>query len=268
MAKTVDFPSELRHFVKVLNSFRGYWYDYDIFRDFIDYTTASLLWEGDKELADRFKRTYKDDYPRFGEMFLALVETMRDQIADDSGWYDALGELYEAISSRSKASFLGQFFTPPEVCDLMAKMQVPEVKPAGKTVNDPACGSGRLLLAFNSVAPANYLIGQDMDAICTKMTAINMALHGCTGQALNGDSLRPDHFAFGFEVNSMIHITQGLPHLLPISREQSVAYQIWHNKKGEPEPVPQSLSIPDAEPLPLQKIAKRQLEPGVQLSIF
>lgn len=272
MAKTRDFPTELRHFVKVLNSFRGYWYDYDIFRDFIDYTAASLLWEGDKELADRLKETYKDDYPRFGELFVALVQTMSEKIVEDLDWYDALGTLYEEISSQSKASILGQFFTPPTICDFMAQIQQPlsecGERQTGLTVNDPASGSGRTLLAFNKVAPGNYLVGQDLDSICTKMTAINLALHGCYGQALNGDSLRPDHFAFGYEVNPMLRLTSGMPHLVPLTREQSVAYRMWHNREGEPVPVPQSLSVPDSEPLPLQKTTKRQFEPGLQLSIF
>jgi type I restriction enzyme M protein len=270
MAKTRDFPTELRHFVKVLNSFKGYWYDYDIFRDFIDYTAASFLWEGDKELAERLKDTYKDDYPRFAEMFVALVQTMNDRIVEELDWYDALGTLYEEISSRSKSSLLGQFFTPATVCDFMAGITQPlsecGEKRTGLTVNDPASGSGRTLLAFNKVAPGNYLVGQDLDAICTKMTAINMALHGCTGQALNGDSLRPDNFVFGYEVNPMIRLTGGIPHLLPLQKEQSVSYRMWHNKLGEPMPVLQSLTVPDPEPLPI--MPKKQHEPGLQLSIF
>jgi len=269
MAKTRDFPHSLRHFVKVLNSFKGYWYDYDIFRDFVDYTTACLLWEGDKELAKRLKDHYKDDYSKFAELFKALVNTMHDNLGEDLDWFDALGTLYEEIASNSKASFLGQFFTPSTVCDFMAQITQPldecGEKRTGLTVNDPASGSGRTLLAFNKVAPGNYLVGQDVDVICTKMTAINLALHGCKGQSLNGDSLRPDHFIFGYEINSMINLTQGIPHIIPITKEQSVAWQVWHNKKGEPIPV-----TPNALPVPAQ--AKKQIFPQPktvnQLTLF
>ncbi len=268
MAKTRDFPPALRHFVKVLNSFRGYYYDYDIFRDFIDYTTACMLWNGDKQLADQLKDRYKEDYPRFGEMYKALVQTMADNMTEDLAWYDALGTLYEEIASNSKASFLGQFFTPPTVCDFMAQIQQPLEecgdKKTGLTVNDPACGSGRTLLAFNKVAPGNYLVGQDVDVICTKMTAINLALHGCKGQALNGDSLRPDHFVFGYEINPRIFTLGGLPHLVPISKEQSIAWQVWHNKEGEVKP-----SVPEKEKQPsIKQIILPEYKPGQQLSIF
>ena len=38
-----------------------------------------------------------------------------------SGWYDPLGSLYEACSSRSQKSALGQFFTPVHIIDMIVK---------------------------------------------------------------------------------------------------------------------------------------------------
>ncbi len=270
MAKTRDFPPTLRHFVKVLNSFRGYYYDYDVFRDFVDYTAASLLWEGDKQLAEQLKARYKEDYPMFGELFKAMVQTIHDNLAEDLDWYDALGTLYEEIASQSKASFLGQFFTPPTVCDFMAQIQRPLEecgdRKTGLTINDPTCGSGRLLLAFNKFAPGNYLVGQDVDVICTKMTAINMALHGCRGQSINGNSLMPDDFKFGYEINPMINLTGGIPHILPLTKKQSVAWNVWHNRNGKPlEVAPNGANsikqVQENKTIP-------ELVPGTQLTLF
>jgi len=265
MAKTTDFPHELRHFVKVLNSFKGYWHDYDIFRDFVDYTTSCLLWEGDKEVANRLKSHYKEDYSKFNELFVALAQTMQDNLSEGLDWYDALGTLYEAISSSSHASFLGQFFTPPPVCDMMAQINRPdEGKLTGLNVNDPACGSGRMLLAFNKIAPGNYLVAQDLDPICTKMTAINLALHGCKGQAVNGDSLRPDDFRFGYEINPKIYTLSGMPHILHITKEQAVPCQIWKNqlRKSEEET--------HVKPAIIQMPERKELKPvaGLQLTFF
>jgi type I restriction enzyme M protein len=207
MAKKKDFPKELHRFVEVINSFHGYHHDYDIFRDFIDLITAGTLWNGDPELAQNCKDRYKDDFDKFQDMFRAYIFTLRDNLHpthDYVGWYDPLGELYQAISSSSHCSWLGQFFTPAPICDMMTRitlgnynMHIHHVKM--KTVNDPACGSGRMLLAFNSWAPGNYLIGQDVDPICTKMTAINMAYHGIFGQAINGDSLMMT-YKFGYAI--------------------------------------------------------------------
>jgi len=223
MAKTRDFRPELRHFVKVLNSFRGYYYDYDVFKDFIDYVVACLLWEGDKSLAENLKGKYKDDYQRFNEMFVALVNTMNDMITDDNSWYDALGTLYEEISSRSKSSFLGQFFTPASVCDFMSQINIDglDYEPKGITVLDPSCGSGRTLLSFHVKAPGNYYVAQDIDDICTKMCAINMAIHGMRGQVINGDTLAYT-FRYGYEINPWQNMTGGMPHIIPVhSRDKS-----------------------------------------------
>ena len=258
MAKTRDFKPELRHFVGVLNSFRGYYYDYDIFSDFIDYTVACLLWDGYPQLVERLKSKYKDDYPRFAELYYALVRTMADQLPSDTvGWYDALGTLYEEISSRQKSSMMGQFFTPPSLCDMTAQIQVPKERQEHTvTVNDPSAGSGRMLLAFNSLYLGAYHIAQDLDPICTKMSAINMALHGLKGQSVNGDTLQPDDFRFGYAVNSHLYMSGGVPHLHRIDREQSFAYRMWQERlKPTPEPLP--------EPTPVITVAKPE-----QLSFF
>lgn len=241
MAKTRDFRPSLRHFVKVLNSFRGRWYDYDIFSDFVDYMAGGLLWHGDKELAHRLQDKYGKDYPRFAELSEALVQTMADQIIGPTDWFDALGELYEEISSRSKASALGQFFTPPSLCDAITQMQLPSGKPVfGKTVNDPACGSGRTLLSFHAHCPGNFMVGQDLDPICFKMSAINMAMHGCRGVVMRGDTLRYK-FDRAFLVNPLQYAVGPIPHLIPTSPYQAFrridAWKAIYGKDDAPDPM-------------------------------
>jgi hypothetical protein len=58
-----------------------------------------------------------------------------------------------------------------------------------KTVFDPCCGSGRLLLAADSVRPNCELVGQDVDLRCVRMTAINLALRNRYGRVIWGSSL-------------------------------------------------------------------------------
>jgi hypothetical protein len=56
------------------------------------------------------------------------------------------------------------------------------------TVNDPACGSGVLLLAYASTLP-RWMVelglvqfsGQDIDQLCVRMARINFALYGVNG---------------------------------------------------------------------------------------
>lgn len=275
MAKKSDFPHDLRHFADVLNSFRGHFYDYDIFRDFVDYAAASLLWNGDPKLADDLKNRYQADYTRLNDMFVALVNTMAEHTSD-GGWYDALGSLYQVIASRNKCSWLGQFFTPPAVCDLMAQMQAGDVADDATTANDPACGSGRTLLALNAIRPGLYIIAQDLDPICTRMAAINMALHGIKGQALNGNSLKPDDFSFGYEINPRLYTLGGIPHTLPITREQSYAWQMWQSHlkaisaaKTDPKAItPKNIiKTPAGDPKPPKNDNLAGL-PATQMTIF
>lgn len=245
MAKTRDFHPSLKHFLKVFNSFKGYYYDYDIFSDFIDFSIGCLLWDGDPNVSEHLKKKYQDDYPLFAELFRSMIATMDENLSSHQ-WFDVVGTLYESIASYSKCSFLGQFFTPAAICDLIAAV-LADANMTGKKllISDPAAGSGRMLLAFNGIAPGNILIAQDIDHICTKMCAINMAIHGCQGQAINGNSLGTDDiFKFGYEVNPNIMLTHGIPHLFPMKMDNAIPIIVLENKLKSIElPHPQQQEI-------------------------
>ena len=57
------------------------------------------------------------------------------------------------------------------------------------SVFDPCCGSGRLLLAAADICPHAELWGQDIDARCVQMTAINLALRNLRGWVCHGNAL-------------------------------------------------------------------------------
>ena len=99
--------------------------------------------------------------------------------------------IFEEYSSRRGASMLGQFFTPPGVCDLMARIATKG--PATGWVDDPAAGSGRGLLAYVRRDPGNRLrcryVAQDLDRMCVKMSAINLAMHGMSGYSIHSNTL-------------------------------------------------------------------------------
>lgn len=87
-----------------------------------------------------------------------------------------LGDFYEVLAGNYKKLRLGQFFTPKALCEIMS-MLIIDKDDFGKTINEPTCGSGRIVLASNSFAPGNYYVCQDLDPICCKMAAINCCLH-------------------------------------------------------------------------------------------
>lgn len=119
------------------------------------------------------------------EALVKLLDAIGDlalgEFADNS--IDAFGDAYEYLmtmyaSSAGKSG--GEFFTPQEVSELLARITV-----AGKTqvnkVYDPACGSGSLLLQFAKVLGKENVLqgfyGQEINITTYNLCRINMFLH-------------------------------------------------------------------------------------------
>lgn len=125
---------------------------------------------------------------------------------------DVLGYVYEELfQSKSKASSLGQFFTPMCLSDLCSMLTSDGKKNNRVTVNDCACGSGRMLVSHymqatskNQTNNNSYYVGEDIDITSVKMCALNLMIHGMHGRAIRHDTLRdPISFDYGFEVNEV-----------------------------------------------------------------
>lgn len=234
MAKTQDVPKEIREFNKIFNELE---YRYDtssVFHDYLDYCIYVFNTGRDPEQIDQIRRRYGNDYEKLVLMFHAHVKAM-DEALKSREWYDLLGVYYEIIVSRSKSSAMGQFFTPPDVCNFMAQINgADDNYGKGVTVNDCAAGSGRTLLAWHAIAPGNYLFADDLDPMCTKMCAINFIFHGAVGQVCNTNSLTLQDWRFGYAVNEHLN-TRGELSLRPITAEESYSYQMFRRKVEKPE---------------------------------
>jgi len=136
-----------------------------------------------------------------GQMFGELVNAMS---GSDS---DILGDLFQGSITYGEA---GQYFTPETVTKLMAQMSIdPASRPAdGKPllINDPCCGTGRMLLEAANVNPHAELVGQDIDGRCAKITAINLGLRGRYGWVLCGNSLSGET-NFAYRIGSFFNET-------------------------------------------------------------
>jgi len=116
---------------------------------------------------------------------------------------DAFGDAYEFLmtmyaSNAGKSG--GEFFTPQEVAELLAKITL-----VGKTeinkVYDPACGSGSLLLKFAKILGKDNVrqgfFGQEINITTYNLCRINMFLHDINFEKFNiahGDTLiNPAH---------------------------------------------------------------------------
>lgn len=119
---------------------------------------------------------------------------------------DFLGTVYQRLGlAKSRA---GQFFTPYNVGQMMARMNMPDSFVLNKSrifqVNDPCCGAGCLLLAgYNAMReqlePTDpdwdkyvLFVAQDIDPLVCKMCYIQMCCIGVPGVVVAGNSLFPD----------------------------------------------------------------------------
>lgn len=123
---------------------------------------------------------------------------------ENGSWLDFFGGVYEEMyQSKGKASALGQFYTPPNICDLLAYCS----DPCEGKINDSACGSGRTLLAAaakSGFQRDNFYMGEDIDIVSVKMCALNLMIHGCKGTVVQHDTLMsPICFDYGFRINDI-----------------------------------------------------------------
>ena len=85
----------------------------------------------------------------------------------------------------------GQFFTPQEICDMMAKITIEENKlKDNQAVCDPACGSGRTLLGIAKLNRRLKFYASDIDLTCVKMCVLNMMINCMEGEIAWMDTLR------------------------------------------------------------------------------
>ena len=119
---------------------------------------------------------------------------------------DAFGDAYEFLmtmyaSNAGKSG--GEFFTPQEVSELLARLTAADGHEI-RSVYDPACGSGSLLLKFSKTIgkenPALKYYGQEINPTTYNLCRINMFLHNINFDNFDirqGDTLlSPQHRDF------------------------------------------------------------------------
>ena len=117
---------------------------------------------------------------------------------------DTFGDAYEFLMSMyasNAGKSGGEYFTPQEVGELLAKLVIGDKKTVNK-VYDPACGSGGLLLKFAKILGKENVLGgfygQEKNITTYNLARINMFLHDINYNNFNiawGDTLlKPYYF--------------------------------------------------------------------------
>lgn len=142
------------------------------------------------------KRYSAEEMNAFAALFARLVNAY-----DVGGHRDFLGETYMELGLGNDRN--GQFFTPYDVCRMMAKISIDtapqEIERKGYiSINDCACGAGATLIAAADILlndqKINYqqaalFVAQDIDETTALMCYIQLSLFGCAGYVHVGNTL-------------------------------------------------------------------------------
>ena len=114
-----------------------------------------------------------------------------------------LGNIFEYLMTNyaTYARFVGEFYTPSEVSELLARITIADKNEVNK-VYDPACGTGSLLLQFAKILGKekvhNGIFGQEVNSANYNLCKINMFLNDLNYQQFNiahGDTLTEPQYS-------------------------------------------------------------------------
>ncbi|MFK7100945.1 type I restriction-modification system subunit M [Flavobacterium oreochromis] len=148
-------------------------------------------------------RTTKDRNDVIVKILTALDEIDFD-LANTEG--DVLGDAYEYLIGQFAAGAgqkAGEFYTPQQVSTILAKIVTTRKKKL-KSVYDPTCGSGSLLLRVaKEVDEVGHFYGQEQNRTTYNLARMNMILHDVNYHKFdikNEDTLeKPQHLDFRFD---------------------------------------------------------------------
>ncbi len=187
-------------FKKTFRELAPYKHRYEVFRDFVTMAACSLHNAVHKDPAreEEYLQIIADykkpDQMAFPKLLGQLIEAL------DGEPRDILGPLYMELEIANKDA--GQFFTPPELSDLMAQLTFADM--LGKleaqpfiTAGEPACGAGGMILALIKVMiakgynPSQHIWVQciDVDRLAALMCYIQLSIWNVPAEIIVGNTL-------------------------------------------------------------------------------
>ncbi|QDT43484.1 N-6 DNA Methylase [Gimesia alba] len=174
------------------------------FEDTIRASVAALAAETmEPEYFEAIKAHTKGEIGKRGVdlMPVFLAQTVDAMSRTDN---DVLGDLFQGCISYGEHSL---YLTPPSVAQLMAKMTIDETEDGDNrdtSISDPCCGSGIPLIEAGKLRPKAELVGQDIDARCARLAAINLGLRQKYGWIICGNTLTSE-VQFVYRIGSFFH---------------------------------------------------------------
>jgi hypothetical protein len=188
-----------KEFLKIFKRLTYRHRPWDIWRDFVTMFACTISNSLDKTNYNKREELYlrtihrynKDEQNMFPELVTQIVMAM-----EQNPEQDFLGHIFMNLELGNVHT--GQFFTPYDICDMMARVTLSDVVAIVErngyiSINDPCCGAGSTLIAGIHEAKRQLekvnlnfqnhvlVVGQEIDFIVALMCYIQISLLGVAG---------------------------------------------------------------------------------------
>lgn len=171
----------------------------EIFRDFLSIfvcsiNTSNVMNTKPNDDNERLYFDIIDRYPKKSLNLFAKIMSLFMDFSNKNPYDDLLGYIFSQYTSKRNKH--NQHFTPLSLSKLISGVTMGSDREiVGKTVCDPTCGSGALLLGAASLHPRNLYFGCDLDIYCCYMSVINLFINNMSGEICHGNSLSVDYYS-------------------------------------------------------------------------
>ena len=182
----------------------------NVFTNFLEISATSIAMEMDPANAEERGKRYEEmvsgmepetlsAYARMLALLMLAVLEHEDEPCD------ILGSIYHEL--RLNNEWNGQFFTPDNICRMMAAMINPvDERPDADypiTISEPACGSGTMVIGAIwamkrqdfDFQRKSFFVARDIDIRCVWMAYIQLSLYGVPAVVIHGNSLTMEEWS-------------------------------------------------------------------------
>lgn len=205
MAKRVGSQSD-QPFIKLYRELTYRWTPWEVWQDFITMYACAISNAVDKSHFNEREAMYLKRIQKYSKKEQELFPQLAAEVVlalEKNPEQDFLGKIFMELNLSNDSG--GQFFTPYNVCRMMAEMTVGDVvahveKHGYITINDPACGAGAALIAAVHAAAKplseagfnwqNHVLvtAQDIDYTVALMCYIQLSLLGAAAYIKIGNT--------------------------------------------------------------------------------
>lgn len=238
---------------KVLQKFGGAHRPAEVFAAFVHLAACAVsCGRREAEYMEAIKRWSKEEANLFAEALAALVHEM-----ETNPFRDCLGPTYMELLSSSQAQWGGEFHTPAEVCELMARVTLEGTPPPKEgliRVCEPACGAGAQILAFAHVLGPQHLPrvrvhATDLNATACHMCFVNTTLWGIPAVIVHGNTLSQQVFNVWPNWPMLLYAPFSWKTCFRAEPTEPQAFEASYQQ----EPMPAASSTPEPDPLPARQ---------------